>query len=166
MCHIKSQCTLTRLSQNTSLQLCTTSLRLTMATTFSTRSRRRVSHQPCLLLLFISLVNHPDHHNAHPYAWAHYTWQPGCRVWHCSCQPLFSAVTTGDCSSSLVHCWASFAWCKSAHVGQGDKYGCALGLLDQNLSRRFGVPLRLNCGFIFTHLTTFFCIKCLFKNEM
>lgn len=42
------------------------------------------------------------------------------------CQPLFCAVTTGDCCS-VAHCWASFAWCKSAHVGHGDKYGCAPG---------------------------------------
>lgn len=40
------------------------------------------------------------------------------------CQPLFCAVTTGD-RCSVAHCWASFAWCKSAHVGHGDKYGCA-----------------------------------------
>lgn len=38
----------------------------------STRSHRSLSYQRCLLLLFISLVNHPDHHDAHPYAWAHH----------------------------------------------------------------------------------------------
>lgn len=68
----------------------------------------------------------------------------GCRVWQCPCQPLFTAVT-GDCSR-LAHCWASFSWCKSAHVGHGDKYG-PVGL---ELKQEKRVPHGLNCG-LFWH---------------
>lgn len=70
-----------------------------------------LSHWPCLLLL-ISLVNHPDQHDAHARVWQT-RWnvgRPRRPRW-----PLFPAVTTGD-GGSRARCRTPFARCKRAHM--------------------------------------------------
>lgn len=84
----------------------------------------------------------------------------GCWVLQCPCQSLFAAVT-GDCSR-LAHCRASFSWCKSAHVGHGDKYG-PVGL---ELKQEKRAPMGLIVVYFGTQHITLLCIKCQFNNEM
>lgn len=75
-------------------------------------SHRGLSRWPCLLLLFISLVNHPDQHDAHACVWQ--TWRNAGRPRR-PCRPLFPAVTTGDCGCR-ARCRTSFARCERAHM--------------------------------------------------